>query len=71
MTDPTTNAQEITITGIVPAGHGRLVTGPIAYRLARRDGQLILQACMQWQQGMDAGMFWEDTPTIDLPEAEG
>ena len=37
-----------------------------AYRLARRNGELVLQACFQWTQGTDYGHEWRDVPTVDL-----
>lgn len=42
---------------------------PVQYRLARRNGNLILQGCYQWQQGFDSSGFeWRDIPTLDLDQ---
>jgi hypothetical protein len=37
-----------------------------AYRLARRNGELVLQGCFQWTQGRDYGHEWRDVPTVEL-----
>lgn len=39
---------------------------PSSYRLARRNGVLILQGAFQWQQGSDGGWTWRDIPTVKL-----
>lgn len=41
-----------------------------AYRWARRNGELVLQACFQWTQGRDYGHEWRDVPIVDLDELE-
>ena len=39
---------------------------PAAYRLARKpDGELVLQAAYQWQQGRDYGHTWRDIQTVE------
>ena len=42
---------------------------PGAYRLARRNGELVLQGCFCWTCGREYGHEWRDVPTIEL-EAE-
>ena len=37
-----------------------------AYRLARRNGKLVLQGCFQWTCGLDYGHEWRDIPVVDL-----
>ena len=44
----------------------RITQSPSAWRLARRNGELILQAGSIWTQGRDAGYEWNDVPTVDL-----
>ena len=39
---------------------------PHAYRLARRDGELVLQGAYRWWRGMAEGADWRDIPTVDL-----
>lgn len=41
-----------------------------AYRLGRRNGELVLQGCFQWTQGSDYGHEWRDIPIVDLDTAE-
>ena len=41
-----------------------------AYRLARRNGKLVLQACFQWTQGTDYGHEWRDIPIVNLDAEE-
>lgn len=41
-----------------------------AYRLGRRNGELVLQGCFQWTQGSDYGHEWRDIPIVDLNAAE-
>ena len=36
------------------------------YRLARRNGELVLQGCFQWKQGNVYGHEWHDIPVVDL-----
>ena len=51
---------------------GKLVPGKIentlatSYRLARRNGELVLQGCFFWREGADGGYDWRDIPIIDL-----
>jgi hypothetical protein len=47
-------------------GPSRVTHAPTAWRLARRNGELILQAGSIWTQGRDAGYEWNDVPTVDL-----
>jgi hypothetical protein len=44
---------------------------PTSWRLARRNGELILQAGSQWVQGREFGVEWSDVPTVNLDELEG
>jgi hypothetical protein len=63
---------ELITTGM-PGMHipGRIIYGtPIGYRLVRRNGELALQACYRWQEGAEVGSYWEDIPTVDLPQEE-
>jgi hypothetical protein len=39
---------------------------PTAWRLARRNGELILQAGSMWTEGNECGVEWNDVPTVDL-----
>lgn len=39
---------------------------PIEYRLAKKNGTLILQAKFSWQRGSEYGYEWKDIPTINL-----
>lgn len=41
-----------------------------AYRLGRRNGELVLQGCFQWTQGLDYGHEWRDIPIVDLDAAK-
>ena len=54
----------------VPAAY-RLTQSASKWRLARRNGELILQAGRIWTDGKDAGIEWEDVPTVnmDTPKA--
>ena len=45
-------------------------TDPAAYRLARRNGELILQGAYRWQQGSMGGHEWVDIPIVELDEPE-
>ena len=58
---------EITVAQIGPA---RMTDAPTAWRLARRNGELILQAGSIWTQGREFGIEWNDQPTVDLDELE-
>jgi hypothetical protein len=57
----------ITLAQIVPA---RVNHSPTAWRLARRNGELILQAGSMWTQGSEGGVEWNDVPTVDLDTLE-
>jgi len=57
----------ITLAQIGPA---RVTDPPTAWRLARRNGELILQAGSIWTQGREFGIEWNDQPTVDLDELE-
>jgi len=37
-----------------------------AYRLARRNGELVLQGCFQWTCGLDYGHECRDIPIVDF-----
>jgi hypothetical protein len=49
-------------------GPARVNYSPTAWRLARRNGELILQAGSMWAQGKEGGIEWNDLPTVDLDE---
>jgi hypothetical protein len=51
-------------------GSERVTYSPTAWRLARRNGELILQAGSLWVQGIDSGTEWNDVPTVNLDEQE-
>ena len=53
------------------SGPARLIHSPTSWRLARRNGELILQAGSIWTQGREAGIEWNDMPIVDLDELEG
>jgi hypothetical protein len=55
--------------GLVPACY-RLTQPASTWRLAIRNGELILQAGSIWVEGEDAGIEWKDLPTADLDEQE-
>ena len=57
----------ITVAQIGPA---RVNYSPTAWRLARRNGELILQAGSMWTQGSEGGVEWNDVPTVDLDALE-
>jgi hypothetical protein len=44
---------------------------PTSWRLARRNGELILQAGSFWAQGQESGIEWNDVPTVDLDGLDG
>jgi hypothetical protein len=67
-TTPPAATSEIIMTGL--SGPIRHTTGPHAWRLARKDGELILQGLMRWREGRDGGEYWETIPTIDLTDEE-
>ena len=43
---------------------------PTQYRLARSNGNLILQGCYYWHEGPAYGYEWRDIPTIDIDQQE-
>ena len=68
MTTPTdllsVSSGSITVTGTVVAD--RVVSSRTAWRLGRRNGELVLQAGSIWHQGKESGIEWNDVPTVDL-----
>jgi hypothetical protein len=44
---------------------------PTSWRLARRNGELILQAGSFLAQGQESGIEWNDVPTMDLDALDG
>ena len=56
--------ESITVTGQAVAA--RVSFSPTAWRLGRRNGELVLQAGSIWHQGTEAGMEWNDVPIVDL-----
>jgi hypothetical protein len=58
----------IVVTGDVTAA--RAGGSPSAWRLARRNGELVLQAGSIWTQGREGGIEWNDVPTVNLDELE-
>ena len=52
------------------ATSARVTNHPTAWRLASRNGELILQAGSIWIQGREFGIEWNDLPTVDLDELE-
>jgi hypothetical protein len=46
----------------------RLTEPASTWRLAVRDGELILQAGSIWTDGEDAGIEWKDVPKVNLDE---
>lgn len=58
----------ITVTGGLTAA--RVTHSPTAWRLARRNGELILQAGSLWVLGRESGIEWNDVPTVNLDEQE-
>jgi hypothetical protein len=53
----------------VPACY-RLTQPASTWRLATRNGELILQAGSIWVEREGAGIEWKDVPTVDLDEQE-
>lgn len=43
---------------------------PRAYRLARRNGELVLQGSFFWTQGVYYCHEWRDIPIVDLDSPE-
>jgi hypothetical protein len=62
--------QEIQINLIGQITAARINCSPTAWRLARRNGELILQAGSMWIQGREGGIEWNDLPTVNLDELE-
>ena len=48
----------------------RLTQPASKWRLARRNGELILQSGRIWTDGIDAGIEWEDVPTVNMDTPE-
>jgi len=46
------------------------LAAPTSWRLARRNGELILQAGSLWVEGRESGVEWNDVPTVNLDELE-
>ena len=61
---------QVNVTGSLVTA-ARVTCSPAAWRLARRNGELILQAGSMWTQGRESGMVWDDVPTVILDELEG
>ncbi len=59
-----TGCAEIVSPGTFVSNHA------VAYRFARRKGELILQGAYRWQQGSMSGFDWRDIPIIELDEPE-
>jgi hypothetical protein len=39
------------------------------YRLARRDGELVLQRAYAWGEGIESGgIKWKDVPIVEVTE---
>ena len=71
MVDPTDLARIFTIGNTVRLAAARVESNiPFQYRLARSNGNLILQGCYQWQQGSACGHEWRDIPIFDLDQQE-
>ena len=47
-------------------GPARITLPPTAWRLGRRNGELVLQAGSIWHQGRECGIEWNDVLTVDL-----
>ena len=80
MTDPN-QLPSHSLAGLPIASGSIIVTGgalaaarisrpPAAWRLARRNGELVLQARSSWTQGTESGIEWNDVPTVNLDELE-
>lgn len=63
---------QVTVTGRVMSviSAAKVTYPPTAWRLARRNGELILQAGSTWIQGWESGIEWNDVPTVNLDELE-
>jgi len=46
--------------------HARVTSSPTAWRLGRRNGELVLQAGSVWHTRQESGIEWVDVPTVDL-----
>jgi hypothetical protein len=58
-----------TFLGTAAIGPSRVAYSPTTWRLARRNGELILQAGSIWTKGaLEGGIEWNDVPTVDLDE---
>lgn len=65
MTDQ--NAKLISTAAIIGNYGGHIESStPVQYRLARRNGELILQGAYQWHDGRGGGLDWRDEKTVDL-----
>lgn len=62
------NTPKLTL-GIVPAYY-RLTQPAATWRLATRNGELILQAGSIWVDGEGTGIEWKDVPKVNLDEQE-
>ena len=67
-TTPPAATSNIIMTGLL--GSLRHTTGPHAWRLARKNGELILQGLMMWRDDKGGDKYWETFPTIDLTDEE-
>ena len=67
MTTPT-NPLSVTSGAIAlnPFAPPRFGYSPTAWRLGRRNGELVLQAGSRWVQGQESGIEWVDVRTVDL-----
>jgi hypothetical protein len=63
-------AEPLSGTTAVGLTAARVAQSPTAWRLARRNGELILQAGSLWFQGRENGIEWNDVPTVNLDEQE-
>ena len=57
------STRKLTVSTIGPA---KVTYSPTSWRLARRNGELILQAGSIWVQGSEGGVEWSDVPTVNL-----
>ena len=67
MAEPITTPVLTVTGGSTPS---RFTQSPSAWRLARRNGELILQAGSLWSQGRESGIEWNDVATVNLDEQE-
>ena len=54
----------------ITIGAARYTHPPTSWRLARRNGELILQAGSIWTSALEGGIEWNDVPTMDLDELD-